>query len=65
MFQVSKPTVTQAKKGISRIIGVFVVASFGYLALTPDPTSKDALHGAILAGITAIYQLFESTFTTT
>ncbi len=62
-ISLSKPTNAQLVHGAERAIAVFVVAFTGFLKLAPNPASKDALHAAVLAGFTAIYQLVVSSLT--
>jgi hypothetical protein len=64
LITVSKPTIAQVKKGVSRVALVFVIAAVAYLKATPDPLTTVALEGAIYAGAVAIFQALESIFTT-
>lgn len=64
MFKISIPTKAQFVHGVERVVLVFITFTVGYWLKTPNPFSKAASIGAVLAGITAVYQLVLSTVTT-
>ena len=64
VVNISKPTQEQTVHGIERSFLVFVLAVAAYLKTTNDPLSKAAISGAAFAGVTAVFQLVVSTFTT-
>ena len=63
VFKVSAPTQDQVIKGVERVVTVFVVAAFGAWIAFPNKFTKAAGVAAIFAGVTAVYQLVESTLT--
>lgn len=64
VVKISVPTKAQAVHGLERALAVFLVASYGYLQLAHFAFSKSIVHGAVIAGATAVYQLVLSTVTT-
>ena len=64
LVKLSQPTQLQVIHGAERAVAVFVVATVGYLKLSTGSFTKDTLHAALLAGLTAVYQLVLSTVTT-
>ena len=60
----SLPTQQQVLNSVERVVGVFVVAFLGYWSLSNYSFSKLAIHGAWLAGGTAVYQAVKSFLTT-
>lgn len=62
-MNLSLPTKSQVIHGVERTLAVFVVAALSYLKIADAPLSTAALHGAWLAGATAVYQLVLSTLT--
>lgn len=63
IFKLSKPTQDQLVHGVERTLAVFLVATFGVWQVSPDKFSKATIVGALLAGVTAVYQLLLSTTT--
>ena len=63
VLKLSKPTQDQLIHGIERVLAVFIVATVGAWQVVPDKFSKAGLIGAVLAGITAVYQLLLSSTT--
>ena len=64
VFKLSAPSQQQVVKSVERVVAVFLVAAFGAWQIVPDKFSKAAGLAAVLAGFTAVYQLFVSTVTT-
>ena len=64
VVKISSPTDSQLVNDVERVFAVFVVAFFGSWALTGYALSTNAVHGAVLAGITAAYGIVKSTLTT-
>jgi hypothetical protein len=62
-MNISLPNQQQLIHGAERVLAVFSVAAMAYLKVAHDPLSQSALHGALLAGGTAVYQLVLSTLT--
>lgn len=62
-FKLSAPTQPQVVHGVERVVAVFLVAAFGAWQIVPDKFSKAAGIAAVLAGVTAVYQLALSTVT--
>lgn len=64
VFKVSQPTTSQLLHSAERVVAVFLVAAFGVWLASPDKFSKSVGVAAITAGVTAVYQLIQSTVTT-
>lgn len=66
VFKVSTPTKTQVVNSVERVVGVFLVTTFGAWLALPDNLrfSKTALIGVGFAGVTAVYQAVKSLITT-
>ncbi len=64
MFQLSLPTRRQLVKAVEYAVVVFVGATVATWVKTPNPFSRDALIGAIGAGLGALYGLAKGLTTT-
>lgn len=63
VVKLSAPTDQQLLNDIERVGAVFVVAFFGSWSLTGYAVSTNAVHAAVLAGITTVYGVIKSTLT--